>query len=116
MLSFRIRYLIRPLAVANGAINQFRILGGSVGLSIVVCASSSRLRRDLLSVLTPSEVAMVLNRTDEIQYLPEDTQRQVRIFFGQSYQLQMLIVVGIAAANIPATFLLWKKNQVRLSA
>ncbi|KUJ07889.1 MFS general substrate transporter [Mollisia scopiformis] len=100
------------LAVANGAINQFRLLGGSVGLSLVVSVSNSRLRNDLASVLTPFQVTMLISRTETISELPAATQTVVRKIFGESYNLQMLILIGIAAANIPATLLQWQKIPI----
>ncbi|RDL39059.1 MFS general substrate transporter [Venustampulla echinocandica] len=95
----------RRIAVANGAINQFRLLGGSFGLSIVVCASNSSLRHHLLSILEPSQVSVLLSRTETILALPDATQIIVRKMFGQSYNLQMLIVIGFAAANIPVSLM-----------
>jgi hypothetical protein len=107
--------LISVQAVANGAVNQFRVIGGSVGLSIVISASSSSLRNDLLLILEPVQVAALLSRTESIGELSLPLQRDARKMFGESYNIQMIILMGIAAANIPATLLQWQQKAVRLN-
>lgn len=107
-------WLTRDTAVGNGAMNQFRILGGSLGLSIVTCATSPSLRTQLLEVLTPEQTARVLDRTDQILTLPLATQGLVRERFGNMYNMQMIILIGIAAAQLIVTVLQWQRKAIVL--
>lgn len=106
--------LTMTLAVGNGAINQFRILGGSLGLSIVACATGSSLRAKLLDVLSPTQVAIILDRTDRIISLPHESQARVREIFGDIYNTQMYILIGIAAAQALGALLAWQKKAIVL--
>lgn len=58
---------------------------------------------------------MLLARTGTILQLPEGSQIIVRRMFGESYNLQMLILIGVAAANIPATLCQWQKSGIVLA-
>lgn len=100
--------------MSNGAINQFRILGGSVGLAIVTSATASSLKADLLQLLSREEVAIILDRTDQILTLPPDKQAMVRRSFANMYNTQMTILIGIAAAQVLVTLLKWQREPLVL--
>jgi len=100
--------------VGNGAVNQFRILGCSLGLSIVTCATVPTLRSDLLTILTPEQTALVMDRTERIFALPPDKQELVRHMFGKMYNTQMYILIGIAAAQVFMPLLMWKRKPLVL--
>jgi hypothetical protein len=102
------------ISISNGAINQFRMLGGSVGLAIVTSATASVLKANLLELLSPDEVALVLDRTATILTLPPDKQALVRRSFGSMYNTQMTILIGIAAAQVFITLLKWKREPLVL--
>ncbi|TGJ79408.1 hypothetical protein E0Z10_g9361 [Xylaria hypoxylon] len=88
------------LAVGNGAINQFRIFGGSLGLSIATVATAPTLRASLLHVIGAQQTALVLDRTNQISNLPLDLQVIVRERFASMYNTQMTILIGISAAQL----------------
>jgi hypothetical protein len=90
--------------------SQFRILGGSLGLSIVSCATMPALRTDLLQVLSPEQTTLLLDRTETIITLPPDQQVVVRELFGIAYNRQMNILIGIAAAQVLVSLLQWKRK------
>lgn len=98
--------------MANGALNQFRIYGGSLSLSIITCATLPSLRRDLLGVLSPQQTALILDRTEEILTLPPETQPLVRQMFGDMYNKQMVILIGISAAQVCMTLLQWQRKPI----
>lgn len=106
--------LTRIPAVGNGAINQFRILGGSLGLSIVTCATNRSLRAGLLGVVGLTETASILDRSDRIFKLPPDLQLRVREVFGYTYRTQVTILIGIAVAQVFVTALQWQRKAVIL--
>ncbi|KAH8885981.1 MFS general substrate transporter [Thozetella sp. PMI_491] len=105
----------KDLAIGNGAINQFRILGGSLGLSIVTCATLPSLRADMLQVINPEQTALILDRTEEILTLPPNLEALVRQMFGRMYNTQMTILIGIAAAQVFMTTIQVQKKVLYLS-
>lgn len=104
--------LTRMLAVANGAISQFRILGGSLGLSTVICASSPSLRNHLEAIIGPTQTHLLLERTERLFLLPPEARALARRAFGESYNLQMTVLIGFAAATVPACILMWQRKAV----
>lgn len=79
---------------------QFRILGGLVGLAIVVSVSTPYVRSRLAGLVTPEQELLILERTETIEDLPAEVARQVRILFGESYNLQVKAMIGFAAAKV----------------
>ncbi|KAI6093015.1 hypothetical protein F4821DRAFT_253759 [Hypoxylon rubiginosum] len=104
------------LAVGNGAINQIRILGGSLGLSIVTVATTPTLQANLVKVIGPEQTARVLDRTNQIQILslPSETQAVIIESFGTLYNTQMAILIGISAAQVVASMLQWQRKEIIL--
>lgn len=98
---------LTPVAVGTAANSQFRILGGLVGLAIVVSVSTPYVRSHLADILSPELVILVLQKTETIKELSADTALQVRTIFGDAYNLQIMIMIGFAAAKIPVTALMW---------
>ncbi|KAI0120745.1 MFS general substrate transporter [Hypoxylon sp. NC0597] len=104
----------KDLAVANGAINQARLFGGSLGLSVVACATNRSLRAHLMQIVSPIQVDLILDRTETIVNLPPETQALVRRAFGDMYNMQMTITIGIAAAQFLLVFLQWQRKAIIL--
>lgn len=104
--------LTYAIAVANGSVSQFRILGGSLGLAIVTCATSASLRANLLRVLSYEQTLSILDRTETILTLPREDQALVREIFGDMYNKQMNILIGIAAAQVLVTILQWQRKPI----
>lgn len=87
-------------AVGTAANMQFRILGGLVALSIVVSVSTPYVRSRLDGLVPPEQVLLILERTETINDLSADVARQVRILFGESYNLQVKVMIAFAAAKV----------------
>ena len=101
----------RDLAVATGAIIQFRFLGGAIGLSIAANILNSALRNKLSGVLDPETLHLLLDNISVIKTLTPDAQVAVREVFSRAYRTQFLVTVGFAAAQIPAAFLLLRRGR-----
>ncbi|KAL9621738.1 MAG: hypothetical protein Q9160_003856 [Pyrenula sp. 1 TL-2023] len=106
----------RDLAVGTGAVTQFRILGGVIGLSIVTSVSLRSIRENLSSVVPPLQVETLLDRTDTIQLLQGATRKAVREIFGNGYNLQMTILIGFAAAQSLGIVLMWRRKSIVVSS
>lgn len=91
------------------------MLGGVLGLAIVSTVMNRTLKSQLLDVLPADLVATIFQRTGAVALLPEAKQETVRALFGEAYNTQMRILIGFAAAQIPATLLMWTKEPVRVN-
>lgn len=91
---------------------QFRILGGVIALSIVTCASTPLIREALLQTLSPEQTHAILEKLEIIHHLSEHIQVHVRESFHRGFDLQMEIIVGFAAAHIPATLMMMTKEPI----
>lgn len=104
----------RPTAVVTGAIVQFRFLGGAIGLAIGSSIMNSFLKVKLAGILSPGELAALLQSTEVLTTFRPEMQQRVREVFVQSYDIQFKVVTGIAAAQFPAAMLMWRSgNQIR---
>ncbi|KAL1970237.1 hypothetical protein VTN77DRAFT_5397 [Rasamsonia byssochlamydoides] len=100
----------RDLAVATGAIIQFRFLGGAIGLSIASNVLNGMLKSHLRDVLSPEQLQMLLQDTAIIRTLSIQQQQAILAVFAQSYTIQFRIMIGFAAAQFPAAALLWRRG------
>jgi hypothetical protein len=106
----------RDLAVATGAIIQFRFLGGAIGLSIAGSILNSSLKRNLQSVLSTESLEAMLNNIEIIKTFDPATQDMVRDVFARAYRTQFQVMIGFAAAQLPASALIFKKGKQFVAA
>ena len=95
------------VAVVMGAITQFRIMGGAIGLGVATNILNVYVRSHLAGSVTPTLVTRLLQSTEEIESLDPASQAVVRAIFGHGYNLQMKAMIGFAAAQVPASLLVW---------
>ena len=81
-------------------------------LAIVTSVMNRWVRSELEHFLPIEQVELLLQTTDIISKLPEAVQSQAREVFGRGYNLQMKIMIGMAAAQVPSTLLMWTKKPV----
>ncbi|KAJ5717461.1 hypothetical protein N7488_003107 [Penicillium malachiteum] len=101
----------RDLAIATGTVVQLRFLGGAIGLAIASNILNGHLSQHLKGVLTPHEIHIFLENVTKINYLSPDLQEDVRAVFAQSYCTQLRVMIGFAAAQLPAVLLLLKSKR-----
>ncbi|KAI9668868.1 MAG: hypothetical protein M1831_000938 [Alyxoria varia] len=95
------------LAVAMSAINQFRLVGGATGLAICANVMGNYVERRLNGILPPSAVRRVLESFSQISTVAVAQQEEARAIFGEGFNLEMRVLIGFCAAQIPASFLIW---------
>ena len=100
------------LAVANSAILQFRTLGGAVGLAVVTTVLNGYVKNRLLEFLTLDQVNAGLKSTTSFNDLSPLLAVALKNIFAEGYNLQMRVMIGTSAAQIPAAFLMWQKKQM----
>ncbi len=87
-------------------------MGGAIGLAIVTTVINSYVRNRLVGVLPPDQIGALLQSTDAFAALPPAVVETAKSIFARGYNLQLQIMIGFSAAQIPATFLLWQRKQV----
>ncbi|KAL4798965.1 major facilitator superfamily domain-containing protein [Aspergillus venezuelensis] len=113
-------YIMVPLvvdeedqAIALGTGLQLRMLGGALGVAIATAILNSRLKSDLGSLLSQSELDEVLDSAQAINSLRPSVQDTVRKVFAGAYNQQMKAAGGFSVAQLLVVGLIWKRKQVR---
>ncbi|MCJ1345171.1 hypothetical protein MMC31_003377 [Peltigera leucophlebia] len=99
------------LTVATGAIIQFRLLGGLIGLSFASNVMNGYLKTHLTEILSSDALAALLKTTKVLATFAPDVREKVIEVFAQSYDLQYTLMIAFAAAQFPAAAMLWKKKE-----
>ncbi|RAH65665.1 MFS general substrate transporter [Aspergillus aculeatinus CBS 121060] len=77
----------RDSAVAMGAIAQFRVMGGCIGISIVTAVANGYLQSHLKHSLDAAQMQSILHSAELLSALPPAEQSLVRGTFSASYNL-----------------------------
>ncbi|KAI1817164.1 putative multidrug resistance protein fnx1 [Poronia punctata] len=93
----------RDQSVGLGAGNQFRLIGSAVVIAVSTSLFNSYTGSELPGFPAGSE------SSDQLSLLALDS---VRLVLSRAYKRQMLVLAASAAAQIPAGFLLWKREQI----
>ena len=93
---------------------QFRTLGGAVGLAIVTTVMNSYIKGHLADVLSPDQVDSVLKSTENIAKLPPLLGEAARQVYAHASNVQVKILIGFCAGQIPAAGLLWQRKQIKV--
>lgn len=99
-------------AVAVGAVTQFLAMGAAIGLGIVTSVLNNFVTSRLSYFLSPSEVNTILQTSAAISKFYPEQQDMIRSVFAEGYNLQMRILIGFAAAQLPASLVMWQKKQI----
>jgi hypothetical protein len=77
----------------------------------VVSISTPYIRSHLTGIVSPELAVLLLEKTETISELAPDTARQVRMLFGEGYNLQIKVLIGFAVAKLPVTALMWTNQR-----
>ncbi|KAF2706371.1 MFS general substrate transporter [Pleomassaria siparia CBS 279.74] len=102
----------RDIGTGSGALVEFRILGGALGLAITAAIMENYLWRHLPSIVTPEQLRILLRNTAFINTLPLDVRSAVLKVFADGYTLQVKIAAGISALQLLTIGMIWKSPQV----
>lgn len=99
-------------AVATGALNMMRTLGGCVGVAVCGALHHSVLREKLPEHLTAREISMVEESALFVAALSPDKQKAVGEVNGLSYRRQFQVLTAFCGANVLVVLVLiamrWK--------
>jgi hypothetical protein len=97
-----------------GSVAQFRVMGGAIGLAILTTAFNGFVRGRLSNTLTTEQLSQLLRYPESMSVLPSSAREAARLIFAEGYKLQIQILAGLAAGQIPASFLMWQKKQIKV--
>lgn len=98
--------LTRNIAAALGANTQFRYLGGAVGLWLITSVLNSKLRPELASILSPEQIAAVLQSAEIIKSLPDAQREQVLSSFASGFTLLWKVILAFICGQVPAAIMM----------
>ncbi|KAF2690332.1 putative multidrug resistance protein fnx1 [Lentithecium fluviatile CBS 122367] len=105
----------RDLATSTAAIVQMRMLGGALVLALVTAVMNSNLKDTLVEVLSGEQLGQVFRTTEAIAGLVEPVKTAVQETFLKGYNMQLRILLGFAAAQLPFTLLMWEREPVKIA-
>lgn len=98
-------------AIATGFVVQLRFLGGALGLAIASNILNGRLAHHLQGILARHKLHLFLENVESIKSLPIYLQDEVKNVFAGSYSTQLRVMIGFAAAQLPAVLLLIRPGR-----
>lgn len=93
-----------------------RMIGAAFGVAISGSIVNGKAASELVSIISSSEVKLILQDLSKISTLSSTQQLLVREVFGKAYDIFMKVVVGLAAAQLVAVGLIWKRPQLSMAA
>ncbi|KAI3055433.1 hypothetical protein CBS147352_2886 [Aspergillus niger] len=97
-------------AVAQGIVAQLRIFGGSIGIASGFIVFNTNVQHTLAGVLTPEQLDEFYRTPAAIYRLPVRQQLVVRQVYVNTFNTDMRICAGIAAACVLATLCTYQRK------
>lgn len=87
-------------------------MGGAIGLAIVTTVFNTKVRPQLADFLSREQAEALLRSAEAIKLFAPEQQEVIKSTFADAYNVQMKILAGFAAAQIPSSILMWQKKQI----
>ncbi|KZF20982.1 putative MFS multidrug transporter [Xylona heveae TC161] len=113
----KVEYDDADLAVAIGANNTARTLGGCVGLAVCSTVLHADLGRFLRAFLNPSQIAAVLSASASISELSKSEASRVRQAYGESYGTQFRVLIAFAGLSFIGSLglgIMWRRRGLQV--
>lgn len=102
--------LILVEAVAMGAANQFRIMGGAFGVAIVTSVFNGYVQSELARLGISIAITDISSIADLA--LSPAVKNELLYVLSSGYNYQMVVLSAFGAAQIPAALWMWKRKQI----
>lgn len=102
--------LIRCAAVAQGLLNQLRVLGGSIALAVATIIFNGIAVQRLSSVVTPDELRQLQANPKSAYNLTLDKQIAVREVFVQSFTSQLRVCTYVMIPSVLIALLAYQRH------
>ena len=94
------------------AMIQFRTMGGAIALAIATAAMNTHIKSQLAGFLSPDQIGAILETTQAFATLPPALAESAKIVFASGYSLQIRIMIGFSAAQIPVALAMWQRKNI----
>ncbi|CAJ2503880.1 Uu.00g112740.m01.CDS01 [Anthostomella pinea] len=88
------------LAVAQGAVAQARVLGGSIGIAVCSIIFNTKVANELGSRMDPKDLAALHHSPTISSLLPDDIQVLVKSVYASAFTDDITVMIGIAAVGV----------------
>ncbi|KAF1997152.1 MFS general substrate transporter [Amniculicola lignicola CBS 123094] len=102
----------RDAATGIGALVEFRMLGGALGLAIMTATMENYLKKHLGPLVTSEQLDALLRNTSIIRQFPPDLKHAVLGVFADGYNLQMKITTAFTALQLVTVGMIWRNPQI----
>lgn len=96
-----------------GALAQFRILGGSIGLAVCINVLNNKIKT--ASFLSPDQLNGILESAQVIETLPPSFQEALRRIYAAGYNEEMQVLTAFSGAAVVTTLLMWESKPRRMT-
>lgn len=98
-----------------GAVTQLRIMGGAIVLAIATSVFNSYSTSQLADYMSRYSITRdAIYSSQGIASLSEIDRQAVKTILARAFNRQMVVLTAFAAAQIPTSFLLWRKQQIKV--
>lgn len=102
-----------------GAGAQFRMVGSALALAICTTVFNSYARGQLQTILgsggVDDAIAVLTSASaDAAQAIPPGVRDAARLALFRAYNRQSLVLCASAGLQVPATLLMWRREQIRI--
>ena len=104
------------VAAAQGAVNQSRILGGSIGLAVATIIFNDRLSKELSGILDNVQLRNLKQSLNTIGSLDPSEQAAVSTVYAKSFNQQMRFCTYLSAACVVAALGTFSKTPASVKA
>ncbi|KAI1079616.1 MFS general substrate transporter [Whalleya microplaca] len=98
------------LAVAQGAVAQARVFGGSIGIALCTIIFNTMVTKDLSSLMDPDDIAALHHSPTIAPWLPDDIQFRVRTVYASAFTEDIFVMIGIAAFGLVVSAFAYEKH------
>lgn len=97
-----------------GAVTQLRVMGGAIVLAIATSVFNSYCTPQLAEYMSRYNITRdAIYSAPGLALLSDKDQEMVKLILAQGFNRQMIVLSAFAAAQIPTSFLLWRKEPIR---
>lgn len=96
----------KDIAVATGALNMVRTLGGCVAVAICSAVHREYLNGALPAILSSEQIAQIGDSNGFVTHLPEPLKSDIGNIFGRSYNKQFHVMLAFTGLNVIVTIIL----------
>ncbi|KAI0595227.1 major facilitator superfamily domain-containing protein [Biscogniauxia sp. FL1348] len=98
------------LAVAQGAVAQGRVFGGSIGIAICSIMFNMKVTNDLEGHMDQDDMVALHHSPTIAPYLPEDQKSLVKSVYASAFTDNIKVMIGVAAIGLVASCLAYEKR------